>query len=205
LLLPAAARADSYQVSFKAFTAFGDPVAIRVLALNDPMHQRDLASHCSGAVCSDVPEGPYSYSVSIADNNRRVDGSAVIYRTNQVIPVDVGTAASDLDDSDFPDLAGKVLHAADPSKVWVRLEQLYADSSVSAKIEKDGSFQLDQVRPGNWMLLVFVDGKLVRFEPLVCKTTGNPPIKIDLSLSEPLIKARKRASPVAGQHWTAGN
>ncbi len=201
-LLPVAARADSYQVSFRAFTAFGDPVAIRVVSLADPLHQRDLAPHCSGAVCTDVPEGPYSYSVSIAETNRRVDGSAVIYRTNQVIPVDVGSAASDLDDSDFPDVAGKVLHVADPSKIWVRLEQLYADGSVSARIEKDGSFQLEQVRPGNWMLLVFIDGKLVHFEPFVCKTTGNPPVKIDLSLTEPLIKARKRPSPLPGQHLT---
>jgi hypothetical protein len=203
-LLPAAAPQDSsYQVSFRGFTAFGDPVAIRVVALADPLHQRDLAAHCSGAVCTGIPEGPYSYSVSIPETNRRVDGSAVIYRTNQVIPVDVGTPAGDLDDSDFPDLAGKVLHVADPSKVWIRLEQLYADGSVSARIEKDGSFQLDQVRPGNWMLLVFNDGKLVHFEPLVCKATGNAPVKIDLSLTEPPIKARKRDAPFLSQHLTS--
>jgi hypothetical protein len=204
-LLPLAARADSsYQVNFKAFTAFGDSVAIRVTSLADPLHHRDLAAHCSGAVCTDIPEGPYSFSVSIAETNRQVDGSAVIYRTNQVIPVDVGNAAGDLDDSDFPAVGGKILHAADPSKVWVRLEQLYGDSSVSAKIEKDGSFQLDEVRPGNWMLLVFVDGRLVHFAPFVCKITDNPPIKIDLALSGPSIKARKRASPGPGKHLTAG-
>jgi hypothetical protein len=203
-VLPLAAQADStHQVNFKAFTAFGDPVAIHVISLADPLHHRDLATRCSGAVCTDIPEGPYTYSVSLTETNRRVDGSAVIYRTNQVIAVDVGTVASDLDDSDFPDLLGKIVHAADPTKVWIRLEQFYGDTSVSAKIEKDGSFQLDQVRPGNWMLLVFVDGKLIHFAPLVCKTADNPPIKIDLSHNEPPVRARKRASPVPGKHLTA--
>jgi hypothetical protein len=195
-LLPLVGRADStYQVSFKAFTAFGDPVSIRVLSLADPVHHRDLATQCVNTVCSGIPEGPYTYSVAVADTGRQVDGSAVVYRTNQVIPVDVGTPTTDLDDSEFPNISGTISHAGDTSKVWIRLQQLYGDSSVATKVAPNGSFQLDQVRPGNWMLLVFRDGKLVHFEPFVCKMSGNGPLKINLSGTEPLIKARNGVRP----------
>jgi hypothetical protein len=191
LFLALAGKADStYQITFKAFTAFGDPVAIRVVTLADPMHHRDLAAQCVNTICTGIPEGPYTYSVAIAQTGRTVEGSAVVYRTNQVVPVDVGTPTSDLDDSDFPTVTGKISHARDTSKIWIRLQQLYGDSSVAARIEKDGSFVLDQVRPGNWMLLVFRDGKLVHFEPLVCKMTGNAPLKINLTGTEPLVKAQ---------------
>lgn len=201
--LPLAGKADStYQVTFKAFTAFGDPVAIRVVTLADPMHHRDLAAQCVNTICTGIPEGPYTYSVAIAATGRKVEGSAVVYRTNQVVPVDVGTPTSDLDDSDFPILTGKISHIRDTSRVWIRLQQLYGDGSVAARIEKDGSFVLDQVRPGNWMLLVFNDGKLVHFAPLVCKMTGNAPLKINLTGTEPLIKARNTAPPKKGSSFT---
>lgn len=195
-LLPLIGSADStYQVSFKAFTAFGDPVSIRVLSLADPVHHRDLVTHCVDTVCSEIPEGPYTYSVTVGDTGRQVDGSAVVYRTNQVIPVDVGTPTTDLDDSEFPNISGTITHASDTSKVWIRLQQLYGDSSVATKVAPNGGFQLDQVRPGNWMLLVFREGKLVHFEPFVCKMSGNGPLKINLSGTEPLIKAHNAARP----------
>lgn len=190
-LLPLAGWADStYQITFKAFTAFGDPIAIRVVTLTDPMHHRELVAQCTEAVCTGIPEGPYTYSVAVAATGRTVEGSAVVYRTNQVVPVDVGTPTADLDDSDFPTLRGQISHVRDTSKLWIRLQQLYGDISAATKVNKDGSFVIDQVRPGNWMLLVFSDGKLVHFEPLVCKMTGNQPLKINLSGLEPLIKAR---------------
>lgn len=143
-------------------------------------------------VCSGIPEGPYTFSVALEDTGRKVDGSAVIYRTNQIIPVDVGTATQDIDNLDFPTISGTVVNAPDTSKIWIRLEQLYADSSVSAEVQRDGSFQLDQVRPGNWMLLVFNEGKLVHFEPFVCKMTGNAPLKIHVNASESPVQVRKR-------------
>jgi hypothetical protein len=190
-LLPVAGWADStYQITFKAFTAFGDPIAIRVVTLMDPMHHRELVAQCTDAVCTGIPEGPYTYSVAVAATGRTVEGSAVVYRTNQVVPVDVGTPTADLDDSDFPTLRGQISHVRDTSKLWIRLQQLYGDISAATKVSKDGSFVIDQVRPGNWMLLVFSDGKLVHFEPLVCKMTGNQPLKINISGLEPLIKAR---------------
>jgi hypothetical protein len=100
----------------------------------------------------------------------------------------------DIDNFDFPTISGTVVNVSDSSKMWIRLEQLYADSSVSAAVRSDGSFQLDQVRPGNWMLLVFNDGKLVHFEPFICKMTGNLPLKIHVNGSKPLVQARKRSA-----------
>ncbi len=184
----AGAAEPTHQITFKALTAFGDTVAVHVVTLADPLHHRDLASHCAGVICSDIPEGAYSYAVTLDANSRRVEGSAVIYRTNQVVTVDIGTLETDLEDSDFPVITGKVLSAADPAKIWIRLQQLYADASVSAHPEKNGSFQLDQVRPGNWMLLVFVDGKLVHFEPFTCKEKDNPPVILKLEDTKPLMK-----------------
>jgi hypothetical protein len=191
LLLPLpvacfAAPDSSYQVTFKAFTAFGEPVKAHVTVLADPLHRRDLAAHCAGLVCSEIPEGAYTYSILIDETGRKVDGSAVVYRTNQVISVDVGTPAGELDDSTFPRITGRVLNASEPAKVWIRLQQLYSDASVSARLEKDGSFVLDQVRPGKWMLLVFVDGRLVHSEPYTCKEKDNPPVVVRLPSKEML-------------------
>jgi hypothetical protein len=200
-LLPMAeAQTSTYRVQFRAFTAFGDPIAVRVVALTNPVHHRELASHCVKTICSEIPEGPYTFSVALEGTGRKVDGSAVIYRTNQVIPVDVGTATRDIDNFDFPTISGTVINARDTSKMWIRLEQLYADSSVSAAVQPDGSFRLDQVRPGNWILLVFDGGNLVHFEPYVCKMTGNLPLKIHVREGEPVVQARKRSMrPPAAQ------
>jgi hypothetical protein len=188
----AEAQSSSYRVQFRAFTAFGDPIAIHVLTLVDPIHHQELSSRCVKTVCSGIPEGPYTFSVALADTGRKVDGSAVIYRTNQIIPVDVGTATQDIDNLDFPTISGTVMNVRDTSKIWIRLEQFYADSSVSAAVQRDGSFRLDQVRPGNWMLLVFNEGKLIHFQPFVCKMTGNLPLKLHVKSGEPLMQARRR-------------
>jgi len=191
-LLPMAeAQTSTYRVQFRAFTAFGDPIAVRVVALTNPVHHKELASHCVRTICSGIPEGPYTFSVALEGTGRKVDGSAVIYRTNQVIPVDVGTAMRDIDNFDFPTISGTVVNVRDSSKMWIRLEQLYADSSVSAAVQRDGAFQLDQVRPGNWMLLVFNDGKLIHFEPFVCKMTGNTPLKIHVNSSDSRVQPAK--------------
>jgi hypothetical protein len=146
-------------------------------------------------VCTEIPEGPYTYSLLIDQTGRKVEGSAVVYRTNQVVSVDVGTEAGEMDDNSFPRITGKVVKAADPARVWIRLQQLYSDSSVSARIEKDGSFELDQVRPGNWMLLVFVDGKLLHFEPYTCKEKDNAPLTITVEQSEGMVKVRGTREP----------
>jgi hypothetical protein len=191
-LAPLAEAQSSYRVQFRAFTAFGDPIAVHVLTLADPVHHQELSSHCVKTVCNGIPEGPYTFSVALEDTGRKVDGSAVIYRTNQIIPVDVGTATQDIDNLDFPTISGTIASVGDVSKMWIRLEQLYSDSSVSAAVQPDGSFRLEQVRPGNWMLLVFNEGKLVHFEPFVCKMTGNLPLKLHVKSGEPLVQARRR-------------
>src|SRR5689334_16319119 len=116
-----------YQVTFKAVTAFGEPVAVHVTSLADPLHHRDLAARCAGVVCTQIPEGPYKYVVLIDETGRKVEGTAVVYRTNQIIVVDVGTPASDTDESSFPTIVGTVINAPDPGKVWIRLQQLYSD------------------------------------------------------------------------------
>jgi hypothetical protein len=195
-LAGAAAPPDAvYQVTFKAVTAFGQPVPVHVTSLADPLHHRDLAARCAGIVCSQIPEGAYRYEVTIDETGRKVEGTTVVYRTNQIIVVDVGTPASDTDESAFPTITGVVVNAPDNSKVWIRLQQLYSDMSVSAGVEKNGTFKLDEVRPGNWMLLVFVDGKLVHFEPFTCREKDNPPLRVDLRRSAPEMQVR-----IAGPH-----
>jgi len=183
-----------YQVTFKAVTAFGEPVPVHVTSLADPLHHRDLAARCAGVVCSQIPEGPYKYAVLIDETGRKVDGTAVVYRTNQIIVVDVGTPASDTDESSFPTIVGTVVNAPDTAKVWVRLQQLYSDMSISAGVEKNGAFKLDEVRPGNWMLLVFIEGKLVHFEPFTCREKDNPPLRVNLEGSRPLIQVKYRGN-----------
>jgi hypothetical protein len=183
------AEPPTYQVTFKALTAFGEAVPIHVVALADPLHHRDLASHCDHAVCTDVPEGPYTYAVSIDSNGRKVEGSAVIYRKNQLVVIDVGLPGAEMDESSFPTIRGEVVGASEPAQVWIRLQPLYSDISVSARVNNDGSFQLDEVRPGNWMLLVFMDGVLVHYEPFRCKAEGNAPIRVNIHDAGSLIKA----------------
>lgn len=195
----AAPPESTYQVTFKAVTAFGEPVPVHITSLADPLHHRDLAPRCAGVVCTSIPEGPYKYVVSIDQTGRKVEGTAVVYRTNQVIVVDVGTPQADTDESSFPTITGVVTNAPDPSKVWIRLQQLYSDMSISAGIEKSGAFKLDEVRPGNWMLLVFLDGKLVHFEPFTCHETNNPPLKLNLEGARPLIQVNEPAKGPAVQ------
>ena len=179
-----------YQVTFKAVTAFGHPVPVHVTSLADPLHHRDLAVRCAGVVCGQIPEGAYRYEVTVDETGRKVEGTTVVYRTNQIIVVDIGTPASDTDESAFPTITGMVVNAPDTSKVWIRLQQLYSDMSVSAGVEKNGTFKLDQVRPGNWMLLVFVDGKLVHFEPFTCREKDNPPLRVNLRGSAPEMQVK---------------
>lgn len=181
-----------YQVTFKAVTAFGEPVPVHVTSLADPLHHRDLAARCAGMVCTQIPEGPYKYVVLIDETGRKVEGTAVVYRTNQIVVVDVGTPANDTDESSFPTIVGTVVNASDPAKVWIRLQQLYSDLSISAGVEKNGAFKLDEVRPGNWMLLVFIEGKLVHFEPFTCHEKDNPPLRVNLEGTRPLIQVRDR-------------
>jgi hypothetical protein len=187
-----------HQVTFKAVTAFGEPVPVHVTSLADPLHHRDLAARCAGVVCTQIPEGPYRYSVLIDETGRKVEGTAVVYRTNQIIVVDVGTPASDTDEAAFPTITGTVVNAPDPAKVWIRLQQLYSDLSISAGVEKNGAFTLDEVRPGNWMLLVFIEGKLVHFEPFTCREKDNPPLRVNLEREKPLIQVKNRIG-ITGQ------
>jgi len=169
-------------------------VAVHVTSLADPLHHRDLAARCAGVVCTQIPEGPYRYVVLIDETGRKVEGSAVVYRTNQIIVVDVGTPANDTDESAFPTIVGAVVNTPDPAKVWIRLQQLYSDMSISAGVEKNGTFKLDEVRPGNWMLLVFIDGKLVHFEPFTCHEKDNPPLRVNLQGSQPPIQVKYRGN-----------
>lgn len=169
-----------YQVTFKAVTAFGDSVPMRVAGLGDPLHHRDLTPNCRLNVCKDVPEGPYNFIVTLNGTERKVEGQAVVYRTNQIVLVDVGTPEEDLDDAHFPTIAGTVSGAPDSADVWIRLQPLYSDTSVSARVNADGSFKIDDVRPGNWMLLVFDNGKLVHFQPFTCQVKDNPPLRVRL-------------------------
>lgn len=169
-----------YQVTFKAVTAFGDNVPMRVAGLGDPLHHRDLSPNCRLNVCKDVPEGPYNFVVTLNGTERKVEGQAVVYRTNQIVLVDVGTPEEDLDDTHFPTITGNVSGAPDSGDVWIRLQPLYSDTSVSARVNRDGSFKIDDVRPGNWMLLVFDNGKLVHFQPFTCQVKDNPPLRVRL-------------------------
>jgi hypothetical protein len=177
--------ATLYQVTFKAVTAFGDPVPVQVAGLGDPLHRRDLTPNCHGNVCRDVPEGPYNYVVTLIGSERKVEGQAVVYRTNQVVLVDVGTPEEDLDDSDFPNITGHLSGAPASGDVWIRLQPLYSDTSVSARVNPDGTFKIDDVRPGNWMLLVFDNGKLVHFQPFTCRIKDNPPLHIRMKQPGP--------------------
>lgn len=169
-----------YNVTFKAVTAFGDTVPMRVAGLGDPLHHRDLTPNCRLNVCKDVPEGPYNFVVSLNGTERKVEGQAVVYRTNQVVLVDVGSPEEDLDDSNYPNVTGSLSGAPDSGDVWIRLQPLYSDTSVSARVNPDGSFKIDDVRPGNWMLLVFDNGRLVHFQPFTCQVKDNPPVRIRL-------------------------
>jgi hypothetical protein len=170
-----------YQVTFKAVTAFGGSVPMRVAGLGDPLHHRDLTPNCRLNVCKDVPEGPYNFVVVLNGTERKVEGQAVVYRTNQIVLVDVGTPEEDLDDSNFPDITGRLSGAPDSGDLWVKLQPLYSDTSVSARVNPDGTFKIDDVRPGNWMLLVFDDGRLVHFQPFTCQVRDNPPLRIRLT------------------------
>lgn len=180
--LPAA---PLFQVTFKAVTAFGDAVPMRVAGLGDPLHHRDLTPNCHLNICRDVPEGPYNYVVTLIGNERKVEGQAVVYRTNQVVLVDVGTREEDLDDSSFPNITGHLSGIPDSGDVWIRLQPLYSDTSVSARVNPDGTFKMDDVRPGKWMLLVFDNGRLVHFQPFTCQIKDNPPLHIHLKQPGP--------------------
>jgi len=185
-----AATLPVHQVTFRAVTAYGQPVQARIVALSDVLRHRDMASSCVGSRCADLPEGPYSYSVLLPQYRRTVEGSAVIYRTNQVVLVDVGAPAADLDESVFQRVKGRIVGASEKaSRLWVRLQPLYSDTSISAAVDADGEFQLDDVRPGNWMLLVFDDGNLVHFKPYTCPPSNPPSITVDLT---PVIEASLR-------------
>lgn len=185
-----AATVPVHRVTFRAVTAYGQPVQARVVALSDVLRHRDMVHACSGSRCADLPEGPYSYTVLLPQYGRSIEGSAVIYRTNQVVLVDVGAPAADLDENAFQSVKGRVVGAAgSASRLWVRLQQLYSDMSISAAVDADGEFQLDEVRPGNWMLLVFDDGKLVHFKPYTCPPSNPPSVTVDLT---PLIEASLR-------------
>jgi hypothetical protein len=190
-VLAPAATVPVHQVSFRAVTAYGQPVQARVVALSDVLRHRDMVNACTGSRCADLPEGPYSYTVLLPQYRRTVEGSAVIYRTNQIVLVDVGAPAADLDEKAFPRVKGRIVGAYNPSKLWVRLQPLYSDTSISAAVDADGEFQLDDVRPGNWMLLVFDDGKLVHFKPYTCPPSNPPSITVDLT---PMIEASSRLS-----------
>ena len=121
-------RADPVQtITFKVLTTFGDPVEAKLVSLV-AMHGKEISTNCQGLRCTNISEGAYSYSFVLASNQRKIDGNAVIYRTNQVVIVDVGTGPADLGDDDYPVVRGKVLHAgADASKLWVRLQPLYSE------------------------------------------------------------------------------
>ena len=187
-----------HQVTFRAVTAYGQPVQARVVALSDVLRHRDLVSSCRASRCADLPQGPYSYTVLLPQYGRTVEGSAVIYRTNQVVLVDVGAPAADLDESAFPTVKGRIVGAGESaSRLWVRLQPLYSDTSISAAVNADGEFRLDQVRPGNWMLLVFDEGKLVHFKPYTCPPSNAPSIVVDLT---PMIEASLAPAGAATQH-----
>ncbi len=182
LLLRVPAPAESvYQVTFKVVTAFGEPVEARIAALGDAIHHRDLTANCSGLQCKDLPEGPYGYIVTLPANDRKVEGTTVIYRKNQIVLVEVGAVAADIDDASFTAVKGRIVNASAPAdQFWVRLQALFSDVSVSAAVSRDGAFELDSVRPGKWMLLVFQNTQVVHHEPYTCESPSSKAITIDL-------------------------
>jgi hypothetical protein len=181
--LPALAE-PVYQVTFRVVTAFGQPVEAALSSLGDAIHHTDVTAKCHGLKCSNLTEGPYGYVVTLGGSGRKVEGTTVVYRKNQVVVVDVGALDGEVDDASFVTVAGRVTNASSASPLWVRLQALFSDVSVSAAVSPDGSFEIENVRPGKWMLLVLHNSDVVFHELYTCESPNPKPLKIVLPKSQ---------------------
>ena len=181
--LPALAE-PVYQVTFRVVTAFGQPVDATLSSLGDAIHHNDVTAKCHGLECSNLTEGPYGYVVTLGGNGRKVEGTTVVYRKNQVVVVDVGALDGEVDDASFVTVAGRITNAAPVTQVWVRLQAVFSDVSVSAAVSPDGSFELQNVRPGKWMLLVLRNSDVVFDQLYTCESPNPKPLKIVLPRSQ---------------------
>jgi hypothetical protein len=172
-----------YQVTFRVVTAFGQPVEATLSSVGDAIHHTDVTAKCHGLECSDLTEGPYGYVVTLGGSGRKVEGTTVVYRKNQVVVVDVGAPEGEVDDASFVTVAGRVTNAASAGPLWVRLQALFSDVSVSTAVSADGRFEIQNVRPGKWMLLVLHNSDVVFHEPYTCESTNPKPIQIVLPRS----------------------
>jgi hypothetical protein len=182
-MVPAFAE-PTYQATFRVVTAFGQPVEAALSSLGDAIHHSDVTSKCHGLECSNLTEGPYAYSITLPGNGRKVEGTTVIYRKNQVVVVDIGALDGEVDDATFVTVAGHVTSGTSAAgRLWVRLQALFSDVSVSATVSRDGSFELENVRPGKWMLLVLDNSDVVFHEPYTCESPHPKPVNITLRRS----------------------
>lgn len=172
-----------YQVTFRVVTAFGRPVEATLTSLGDAIHHSDVTANCHGLECSNLTEGPYGYVVTLDGSGRKVEGTTVVYRKNQVVVVDVGAPEGEVDDESFVTVAGRITNAASTSELWVRLQALFSDVSVSAAVSPDGSFEIQNVRPGKWMLLVLHNSDVVFHQPYTCESPNPKPLTIALPRS----------------------
>ena len=86
-------------------------------------------------------------------------------------------------------ISGQVRPHSSGQKRWVRIQGLYESSAYEVPMDEHGEFRLETYLRGNYLLLVFEDGRLLQTVPLVFRIGRESPAPIIIELPESVPKA----------------
>jgi hypothetical protein len=148
-------------VKFEAVTAYGDPASYDLVAVRDRNLSKDMLTRCRGVRCT-LPVGVYAYKLRRSETGDIVEGTVLIYQPDQVVTVNVGPAAGAASrDGEGYTVEGTVQPFPAGSPRWIRFQSPYSDWFAQVSISSQGTFRVEHLPPGTWIVLLYRAGKIL--------------------------------------------
>jgi hypothetical protein len=180
-------------VTFIVTDYFGKQLTYRCTSFKDNRSEADFAKRFDALVGKRIPYGRYHFVLSRVDvvsANSELTGDITvngpsIFRSlsHSGLVVSSGGHEGYIEFSRPPyAITGRITHSSDSARpLWVRLQPLYREFKLEAKVEANGEFRFDDYIIGACLLLVFDDKQLIATKQLVLQIPpSKEPIEVNL-------------------------
>ena len=180
------------QVRFEALTHFGQHKDFRIQSIVSYLPAKDYTSHCSGAICDDLPLARYDYVLQLTQpGGMKITGTFIAVHPQELVVDDAGENGSVYDvGNNF--LIGHIHGLAKNTLLaWVRLTPVFAGDVTNALISPSGEFRVSCPLLGRYEIYVFQGDQILCRSPVDwLPRHAAPTVDIDLTGGDCTVRTR---------------
>jgi hypothetical protein len=186
------------EVTFIVTNYFGAPLPYRCKSFIERKRNDDLTGNFESLAGKRIPYGTYHYVLTRTDvvsHFSELEGDLNVYAPSVLnslsyhgLIIFSGNHEGVLEYTrQRYALEGRIEKASEDSRsLWVRLQGLYLDRKLEAKVEADGRFRFEDYIVGASVLFVFDETHLIAIKPLMFRDPpGKERIEVDLAKDMP--------------------